>query len=492
MLIQTADLTPGPSPYTQQFYNGLDCCLTFEVWQELQKLAIPQRTYAYERAMQGPALDMTLRGFLIDDLERRKAIAGLEAEQERLQDQLHRMAFAVWDKPLNPNSPKQMLDFFYNTMRLPEIWTSKKGERKLSMDREALEKLSLYFHARPIIATVLALRERTKLLSVLNTEIDPDRRMRTSYNIAGTETWRWSSSASSTDTGTNLQNITAALRKIFIADSGWKLCGIDLEQAESREVGWLCGTLFGDWSYLDACDSGDLHTTVCQLNWTTLPWTEDKKANRALAEEPFYRHYTRRDMAKKLGHGSNYYGQPHTMARHAKIPVPLAKEFQERYFTAFPGIPRWHTWVARQLQTQNAITNVWGFQRHFFGRSWDDTTLREAIAFSPQSATGIRLNLALYRVWRSLPVRVIAQVHDALYFLYREDADEDQIIRQALELISIPLEDEKSGRTYTVPGEAKVGWNWGNYSESNPDGLKKYKLGTPDTRERHKGLNRLL
>src|SRR5574337_920692 len=112
--------------------------------------------------------------------------------------------------------------------------------------------------ARPIVAAILARRDLAKQLQVLKTEIDPDWHLRTSYNIGGTTTTRFSSSKTPEGTGNNLQNITESLRHICIAEKGYKLYGIDLEQAESREVGLICGLLFGDWRYLDACEAGDL------------------------------------------------------------------------------------------------------------------------------------------------------------------------------------------------------------------------------------------
>ena len=791
-VIDTSTLVEGVTlPENEQIYNGLDCCITHEVFKAIQFFNpstkqgsnLPNTTYNFERALQAPVLDMMLRGFKIDPLERQKGIEILEKELVRLNGLLNRFSYAVWDKPLNANSPKQLIDFFYGRMQIPEIWTSKKGERKLSLDREALEKLDNYFHARPIVATILAIRDATKQLSVLKTEVDSDGRMRTSYNIAGTETGRFSSSTNAFGTGcvlpstevltpvgwkeiqhikdgdiiaqytpqskaiefveckmfstnfsgnmlrvqteqtqqtltpghrvlhhganlsqllvdhaadvallsqttlplggfiegnktypkflpmlmadfskeqtiwrgafkkqrkierflalakefdlkfdeisamtgyrrfsvkgqshlpkywgawvlslskesaqelleearhwdahdrksgfifysanrqeaewfmtlahlagrsatlrrqeqnegsyssttmwcvnvksrkharvqrkhwqavpysgpvycpqvpssfwimressyisitgnTNLQNITASLRKMFIADPGYKICGIDLEQAESREVGWLSGTLCGDWSYLDACYSGDLHTLVARTAWPDLDWSDDPKRNRAIADTPFYRHLTYRDMSKKLGHGSNYRGLPPTMARHAKIPVAVADQFQRRYFGRFPGIPKWHRHVAQQLQTTNTIITPFGRERTFFGRPNDDTTLREAIAFSPQSATADRLNLILWRIWKYMPhVQLIAQVHDALYFQYPEHMDEVEIISEALSYFDLTLEHE-SGHKLIVPGEAKVGWNWGNFDpdhpDKNPDGLAKWK-GKKDQRVR--------
>lgn len=511
-IIETHKLIQGePLVAQRQVYNGLDACVTFEIWEKLRKqLGNDDRniTYSFERALQAPALEMMLRGFKIDEYARREGIAELDLRLRKLDATLQRFAAAVWDKPLNPRSQKQLLSFFYGTMRLPEQWTSKKGERKLSMDREALEKLQIYLYAQPVISVILAIRETSKQREVLETEIDPDGRMRTSYNIAGTETLRWSSSGNAFGTGTNLQNITPSLRHVFIADGGWKLCGIDLEQAESREVGWLCGTLFGDWTYLDACEHGDLHTTTAKLIWTDLPWSGDTKRDRVLADGSFYRHFSRRDMSKRGGHGSNYYGTPFTMAKHLKVPTKLMEEFQAAYFSAFPGIPKWHRWVAQQLQQTSRLTMPFGVTRQFFGRPNDDTTLREAIAFSPQSSTGVRMNLGLWRLWKYMGtrIRLLAQVHDAVYFLYRE-ADEAAIIAEAMQLITnIYLTDPVSGRKFTVGGEAKVGWNWGNYTDQadiekallakktppklNLNGLKKYK--GPETRIRIEGINRVL
>lgn len=475
-IIDTSTLREGVVlAENEQLYNGLDCCITHEVLHAIRAIGPAPKIYNFTRALQAPVMDMMQRGFRIDSYERQKGIAHLTAEIERLTALLNRFAYAVWDKPLKANSPKMLQEFFFQHMRIPEIWTSKKGERKLSMDREALEKLDNYFHARPMVATILAIRDAVKQLSVLNTEVDSDGRMRTSYNVAGTETGRFSSSTNAFGTGTNLQNITSSLRTMFVADSGYKLCGIDLEQAESREVGWLSGTICGDWSYLDACYSGDLHTLVARTAWPELEWTDDPKADRKIADTPFYRHLTYRDMAKKLGHGSNYRGLPPTMARHAKLPVAVAEQFQARYFERFAGIPKWHRWVAQQLQTSNRIITPFGRERTFFGRANDDSTLREAIAFSPQSATAERLNLVLWRVWKYMPqVQLIAQVHDALYFQYPEHLDECEIISEALS--HFDLEFEKDGHKLVVPGEAKVGWNWGNFDpKSNPDGLAKWK-----------------
>ena len=476
------DLTPGD---TLQTYCGLDCCVTFEVFEELHRLFNePPVTYDFKLALQAPALEMMLRGFAIDPLARDSALANLRSERNGLQAMLDEFATVFWGRGLNARSYPQLKNFFYGAMRIPEVVLGFKGTRRVSVNREALEKIEVYYHARLFVSTILAIRDVAKRIEVLETEVDSDGRMRTSYNIAGTESERWSSSSNAFGTGTNLQNITPELRRVFVADPGWKLCGIDLEQAESREVGWLFGTLFGDWSYLDACEGGDLHTSTARLIWPGLVHS------RADADKPFYRHFSYRDMAKRGGHLTNYMGTAWTASRSLKIPQSTMEDFQAAYIKAYPSFPRWWRHCAQCLETEQSVTTPFGNTRHFFGRPRDDTTLREAIAHSPQSSTALRLNLALWRTWSIMGTRVqiLAQVHDALYFQYRESDDEAQIIAQALSLISTPLTHKT--RTFDVPGEAKTGWNWGAFGPDNPDGLKKYK--GPDQRQRTTGLARVM
>ena len=512
MLIETGGLTPqshlDPS-ISHQVYCGLDSALTLEVKEEISRqFNQPPDIYAWERELQGPYLDIMLRGFKVNLIARDNAVRSLEEEIRHRQSVLNTLSQAVMDRPLNPRSRNDLQNLFYTVMRLPEIWTSKKGVRKLSLDREALEKLEQYFYARPFVSLILSIRDLSKQLEVLQTSIDSDGRYRTSYNIAGTETGRPSSSENAFGTGGNHQNVAPKLRYIFEADRGWKLCVIDLEQVEARDEGFFCGCLFDDWSFLDAAESGDLHTANARLVWRELPWTGDLRQDRKIAERNFYREFSYRDMAKRGGHLTDYMGTAWTMARALKIPIELAQDFQARFCRgapakrnkhgdeiaeaiapAFPCIPRYWRWVAEQLQTTGYLVTPFGRRRHFFGRPDDDATLREAIAFLPQSTTADRMNLGLWRVWRRMPqVELLAQTYDSITFQFRE-GDEQRVVQEALEHIRVELVSPQ-GRSYVVPGEAKTGWNWGNASQMNPEGLRKWSLQESDSRQRVVGLER--
>lgn len=498
-LVQTAELAEAKPPLpgdSLQIYNGLDCCVTLEVWEALRaEHPAPAPIYDFQRALQAPYIEIMNRGFLVDQQKRQQTCAVLREKIFRQKTILNALAEGVWSKGLNANSPSQCKEFLYSAMALPEVWLSKKGERKLSVDREALEKLEDYFHAKPFVRLLLAIRDTGKQLSVLESEIDQDGRFRTSYNIAGTETGRPSSSTSSFGTGGNAQNIAPGLRQIFVADPGFKICSIDLEQVEARDVGFIEGNLFNDWKFLDACESGDLHTNNAKLIWPELPWPGDSKGNRVVADRSFYRDFSFRDMAKRGSHLSNYSGTAWTMARSLKIPQSIAEDFQARYCrgatAAYPAHEKWWQWTATQIQTKGYIDNLFGRRRHFFGRTDDPTTLREAIAFLPQSTTADRMNLGLWRVWQRQPrCQLLAQTYDSITFQAPDDSSFSQEVASALENIKVTL-SARNGRAYLVPGEAKVGWNWGNRNKDNDEGLEKWKPNSPDPRRRKSFIERI-
>ena len=80
-------------------------------------------------------------------------------------------------------------------------------------------------------------------------------------------------------------------------------------------------------------------------------------------------------------------------------------------------------------------------------------------------------------------VQLLAQVHDAAYMQFPEHLDEQEVVAEALSHFDLALEHD--GHKLIVPGEAKTGYNWGNYDPiTNPDGLKKWKQGVRDDRVR--------
>lgn len=461
-------------------YNGLDCMLTAEVLDAL----LPQLdehtgpTYDFSRALQAPALEMRLRGVRIDGARKSEVIEEYFETLERLEENLHRLVGEACDFwQFNWRSNKDLAELFYDRLGIPVI----RKQGRPTVDRTALEKMEAYIVAKPIVRHLESMRDIGKKISMLKTEIDPDGRIRTSYNIGGTSTGRFSSSFSEFGTGTNLQNIEEILRSVFVSDPGMKLAYCDARSGESFCVGAIEWNLFQDGKYLDTCETGNVHTAAARICWPELPWTGDIEKDTELAEKVYYRHYSRRFMCKKIGHGSNYGGQAKTLAQQAKVDIDIVRDFQAKYFPAFPAHQEWHAHVQHVLQSLGHIISLTGRKRWFHGRRGDDSTLREAIAYDPQGSLADILNGGMLSVWRQRDCILLMQIHDAILIQYPQE-QEDEIIPLVLKQLEQPIQ-LKHGRTLTIPYDAMTGWNWGKYKEgSNPDGLKTWKGG--DTRKR--------
>lgn len=474
-IIDTSIVSPEdiPSQWERdQIYNGFDTTCTLEILDVL----LPQldnhtaATYNFSRDLQGPALEMRLRGVRVDHARKAEVIDEFYEQIDRLERNLERIVFEGVGLPhFNWRSPADRANLFYDRLGIPPI---RKGGRPTT-DRAALEKMEAYTIAKPIVMIMSTMGELAKKISVLKTEIDNDGRMRTSYNIAGTSTGRFSSSFSEFGTGGNLQNVEESLRSIFISDEGMKFAKFDAKSGESFCVGATEWNLFNDDKYLEACESGDPHTAVARICWPNLKWTGDLKRDKEIAESPYYRHYTYRFMCKKLGHGSNYGGKAATLSAQTKLPMSVVIDFQPKYFKAFPAHLGWQDWVDSELRRNGYLVTLTGRKRWFFGRRNDPSTLREAIAYDPQGSLADIVNTAMLDIWRKQTAIISMHDHDALTWQYPERL-ENQIIpilhKQHTKIIQL-----KHGRELNIPYDCKIGWNKGDWNaKTNPDGLKDY------------------
>ena len=504
-VIETADLGPNPAlnpDETSWVYNGLDCCVTLEIRDKLIGYleAEPdnvKETYATAMRKLAPVLYMATTGIRTDTPEKLRVLRELKKELAELNINFDKIMNGVFGWTINWRSPVQLSNFFYGVLGMRAVRKrNAKGQFNPTTNEKAMEKFCENHYVQVFARYILAMRKVGKRISFLETEIDPDGYMRTSFNIAGTDTGRFSSAFSSFGTGTNLQNVEDLLRRPFIPDDGYIFVNVDLEQADARNVGARIYQIFYDESdkaadYLNACESGDLHTTVCSMAWQELSWPDPWILTdaRAVAESPFVGEWSYRDAAKRLGHGTNYFGTPPTMAVHTKTAVPIIENFQRRYFRAFPLIGNyekkldqqdWHSWVFNQLRDPGHLTNLFGRRRIFWDRYNDLNTLRAAIAYDPQSSTGEFLDRGWLNLWDNMPeARLHIPVHDSILFSVPIEGH-TELIPQALELLKVTIE-LKGGRLYSIPLEAKVGFNWGssNFDKKtntwdNPYGLRKW------------------
>lgn len=275
-----------------------------------------------------------------------------------------------------------------------------------------------------------------------------------------------------------------------MARRGKKFANLDLAQADSRNVGAICWNRFrashGETfagAYLDACESSDLHTYVTRMSRPLLDWPEDPSFWKAFADapQPHLRQKSYRDTSKGWGHGSNYLLTPTSAAKKIPGATPkMAEEFTTAYFSAFPCIPAWHEAVRKDLRENGNLITLGGRRRYFFDRLDANNTHREGVAYEGQGSTADEINTGLLRLWQEgikFPgFQLLLQVHDSVLFEY-DPICENEIIPWATNALRVPIM-LNGGREFTVPTDAKVGWNWGSYNDKpakgrlNIDGLR--------------------
>jgi len=386
--------------------------------------------------------------------------------------------------PVNVNSSIQLAHLFYDLWKMKVCRDRETG--RPTTDKEALEtirgnavKLGRIDVAAAADAALLG-KGAAKQIGYLRSRCGADGRMRSSITVGAAETGRWSANKAPDWTGWNIQQLSDRIRHIITADPGLEIGYADLEQAESHIVAYDAG----DEGYIRAHATGDVHTYVCRLMWPSLPWTGDLKLDRAIADEPpeFDPYHSRRDYGKRFQHGGNMGRSPQGVARQIHCPISEAEEaygrmyggrYGDRTFEgAFPGIKLRHTTLWAELQRTGITVSCLGRRRQFLGRTWTSATLREALGQLEQSPVADILNIAVCNVWRELDTRVniwdnphpsqpnrvwlLAQVHDAILFLYRpEDVG---ALRRVKELMEIPL--LLNNRMLTIPVEIQIGPNW--------------------------------
>lgn len=186
--------------------------------------------------------------------------------------------------------------------------------------------------------------------------------------------------------------------------------------------------------------------------------------------------YVRRNGKICVTGNSNYMGKPPQMSKHSHIDIKLIEHYQSVYFAACPELLKWHRWVAEQVQTVGEITTMLGRTRRFFGRPNDDATIREAVAYEPQSVAADYCNRALVRLHNmgsKFPAVIRLSKHDELVVSGKEENEGLilDIMREQMEERITLVAPNGMRREWFVPAEAESGWNLGRKSDSNPNGI---------------------
>ena len=384
--------------------------------------------------------EMELAGCRVDA----KQLSAFGDLLERRTKELEQTIYAQAGGAFNINSPKQLGTVLFDQLQLPH---GKKTKTGWSTNADVLESLR---PASPIVADVLEYRQLTKLKSTyadgLLKAIDPDGRIRTSFQMTVTATGRLSS------TEPNLQNIPtrtdlgSEIRKMFVPDEGNVLVDADYSQIELR----LLAHIAGDTAMQEAFLSGsDFHTATAAKVFGVAP--EDVS------------HEMRR-RAKAVNFGIVYGISAFSLSQDIGVSVAEAKEYMESYFATFPGVRQYMERVVEQAKKDGYVETMFHRRRDLPELTSSNHNLRafgERVALNMpiQGTAADVMKLAMVAVWKrlkkeGLQARLVLQVHDDLIVECPES--------EAQRVAKLLTEEMEGVAALSVPLTAEAHWgrNW--------------------------------
>jgi DNA polymerase-1 len=391
------------------------------------------------------------------------------AERDRLAREIEASAIdtlqwieTVLGHKLNPRSFPQMQTLYYTDLGQKVVMTRAKPRQpsRPTTDDEALDTISKREPLlKPLNNKILHWRSLMTLRDTfLEARLDENGRMGCSFNICGTETYRFSSSENAFGVGMNLQNIPHPgsralikalergerlpnIKRMFIPDEGYTFFEEDLDRAEFYVVVWEAN----DAELKLALKKGlDIHCfTACDIYGIKGIPPEELTETHPNYKEHRARIGGKRDYAKRIVHALDNTGTAKTVSATLNTTVQEAQRFINNWFGAHPGIPAWHERVKTQLSkgTVPFVQNAFGYKRFYFDRR--DTILGNAAAWIPQSTVSCVINRGWVNLYEQAPeVQVLLQVHDSLGGQFPTDQAATLLPKiNALSLITVPYPD---------------------------------------------------
>jgi len=400
--------------------------------------------------------DIELQGVYIDWETYQVTRAQLESEIQDLLKQLETIA----QKPLNWNSTAQVGQFLFGDLGLEVLeWTA--GGKPSTSSESVLPRLK---GKHPVVATLLAYRERAKLLQFLvswEKFRHADDCIHPNFKLHGTVTGRLSC------VDPNLQQVPrdVTLRSLITAPPGWSLVEADYSQVELR----VAALISGDTSMKQAFQSNeDVHRKTASAVMG-VPAEEVTKEQRKKAKAVNFGFLYGMGASKFQEYARDKYG--------VELSAEEASEFRQRFFDLYPGLPLWHERQRRLVRKFKYVRSPLGRKRRLPEVDSPEKPRRgeaerQAINSPVQSFASDLALYSLVRIHREFSpqeVRVVGTVHDAVLFMVRNDCL-DRVIPKVHHIMTCMDEVErvfKLNVTVPIEVEIKVG-PWGRGQEVSP------------------------
>ncbi|MCY3577908.1 MAG: DNA polymerase I [bacterium] len=378
-------------------------------------------------------------------------VAGLTGLRDQLAADAERLRALVLEAAgegsFNVNSSKQVGELLFDKLGLPPQKKTRTGA--YSTDAATLEKLR---GEHPVVDALLDYREVEKLRStygeglVAAVALEPDNRIRATFNQTVARTGRLSSDAP------NLHNIPVrtetgrVFREVFVAAEGCELLVADYNQIELRCIAHLAE----DPGLIQAFESGqDVHTSV---------------AAQVFGIDPGAVGIEERSTAKMVSYGLAYGMESYGLGQRLNIPTGEAAVILDAYFGAFPALREYMDRTVAEARDRGFTETLFGRRRRIPEINSSNYRLRQAAERQAMNAgiqglaadifkvALVRLDAALED--RGFASRIILQVHDEV-ILEVPEGEHDGVAELTADTMAeaydlrVPLEVHlSSGRTW--------------------------------------------
>jgi len=204
-------------------YNAEDCVRTYECGTTIRQLIVKfqlEDQWEWMKRKRDMALRMMTRGVRINEKLRDKLGFELMETHNLLARDLLTIVPQTWAGPPGKSAKtKEPVLWFSSHKQLKWVFGEMLGikipkHRKTKSETLGKEALNELREKYPVWRRLFNLLSDIRSVGVFITHfirapLDPDRRMRCSFNPAGTETFRWSSSKNAFGRGANLQNLSS-------------------------------------------------------------------------------------------------------------------------------------------------------------------------------------------------------------------------------------------------------------------------------------------
>lgn len=390
-------------------YAAEDADVTLQLhqmlWPKLNAEPGLKRTFEEIELPLVPVLARIERNGVLIDAEKLKKQS--EELEQRLAE-LEKNVYALAGSTFNLNSPKQLQDILFNTLKLPILQKTPTGQP--STADAVLQELALEYEFPQLI---IEYRSLSKLITTYTKRL-PEQinhetgRIHTSYNQTGATTGRLSSS------DPNLQNIPVRMaegrriRQAFVAPKGYKIISADYSQIELR----IMAHISNDPTLLKAFeDNLDIHqaTAAEVLGISLEEVTSDQRRS-----------------AKAINFGLIYGMSAFGLARQLGVDRHVAQDYIERYFTRYPLVKAY-------MENTRADAHAKGFVETLSGRRLYLPDINSSQIMRQKAAERTAINAPLqgtaadiikramitldqWLMLKKVDAKMIMQVHDELVF----------------------------------------------------------------------------